>query len=51
MQCTIDPEAILPSDYTYLMTKYLLQKHMQQVIKILEDPNMSTAKHHSIAIK
>ena len=50
MQCCIDFSEFADAEYTEAMQKYLIQFHEPDLRGILEDPNPSVAKHHSVAV-
>ena len=50
MECAINPDVCTPSEYTEAAAKYLVKHHEADIIAILDDMNISDAKHHSVSV-
>ena len=49
MQCAIDIEKITAQDFQECVAAYLIKHHQPELITILEDGNISNARHHSVS--
>jgi hypothetical protein len=50
MQPCVNVDAIPEGDYTEMASMYLVDNHAADLSVILDDPNMSISRHHSIAV-
>ena len=48
MHCHLAFDEVHPDDIVKSMSQYLLKHHADELREILQDPNPSTSKHHSV---